>query len=290
MSKFTINNPAFLSMAGNTGISKGSDTFYITALEDNTTLTFIYPAFTEISTNNVDFFQAEETMTLNAGNKIYIRVSSGITEVLGLSLFNIDKKYNAGGICPSLAFYINKNDTVMEATFLPKFEKTDIVDASELIVDISSVSQFENSTAGMFLDCTNLTTPPQLPVTTLQESCYTSMFRGCTSLRTAPVLPATTLQAWCYTAMFMGCTSLRTAPVLPATTLQDSCYLNMFADCTSLEEITCLAVNAGAIDSSTQTWLRGCSETGTFIKAAGVEWPSGESGIPSGWTIQDYAG
>ena len=34
----------------------------------------------------------------------------------------------------------------------------------------------------MFYGCTNLTTAPVLPATTLVQSCYSSMFRGCTSL------------------------------------------------------------------------------------------------------------
>ena len=86
----------------------------------------------------------------------------------------------------------------------------------------------------MFQGCTSLTTPPELPATTLTQSCYNSMFQGCTSLTTAPELPATTLTDNCYSNMFNGCTSLTTAPELPATTLARDCYYNMFQGCTSL--------------------------------------------------------
>ena len=92
-----------------------------------------------------------------------------------------------------------------------------------------------NSYMSMFNGCTNLTTAPALPATTLAVGCYGMMFWGCTSLTTAPALPATTLAINCYYYMFRGCTSLTTAPNLPATTLADSCYSSMFYGCSSFK-------------------------------------------------------
>ncbi len=86
----------------------------------------------------------------------------------------------------------------------------------------------------MFSLCTNLTAAPELPATTLENDCYSGMFQGCTSLTAAPELPATTLAGSCYTNMFHACTSLTSAPELPATTLAYSCYDSMFNGCTSL--------------------------------------------------------
>ena len=88
--------------------------------------------------------------------------------------------------------------------------------------------------SSMFAGCTNLTSAPELPATTLAERCYFNMFRGCTSLTVAPELPATTLAESCYYIMFADCTSLTVAPELPATTLADGCYYSMFDGCTSL--------------------------------------------------------
>jgi hypothetical protein len=70
---------------------------------------------------------------------------------------------------------------------------------------------------------------------------------------------------------------------LPATALAEYCYGSMFSGCTSLTAITCLA--SSGIESATGDWLDSVSETGTFTKAAGVEWPTGTSGIPDGWTV-----
>ena len=142
----------------------------------------------------------------------------------------------------------------------------------------------------MFRGCTSLTTAPQLSATVLASYCYSYMFQGCTSLTTAPQLPATTLADYCYRWMFYNCTSLTTAPELPATTLTNSCYDSMFFGCTSLTSITCLATNISA-SSCTYNWVSSVAANGTFTKAASMtSWTTGKNGIPSGWTVQDYAG
>lgn len=133
------------------------------------------------------------------------------------------------------------------------------------------------------VDASNLV----LPATTLESGCYDSMFNNCRKLTSAPALPATTLAQGCYANMFENCTSLTTAPVLPATTLESSCYGYMFQGCEKINYVKCLAavVPISATDL-TIDWLDGVASTGTFVKAAGVEWwASGTSGIPSGWTV-----
>ena len=139
----------------------------------------------------------------------------------------------------------------------------------------------------MFNGCKSLTTAPALPATTLADYCYSNMFQDCASLTKAPELPATTLAANCYNSMFQWCTSLTTAPALPANTLANRCYEKMFAGCTSLNYIKCLATNISATDC-TWNWVGNVASTGTFVKAASMtSWPTGSSGIPTGWTAQD---
>ena len=75
-------------------------------------------------------------------------------------------------------------------------------------------------------------------------------------------------------------------PELPATQLADNCYDSMFYGCTSLAKIKCLAtrnISAGC----TSRWLTNTAATGTFIKAKGANWESGDSGIPNGWNVQE---
>ena len=147
----------------------------------------------------------------------------------------------------------------------------------------------EQCYSDMFNGCTSLPTAPQLPATTLAVRCYQYMFRNCTSLTTAPSLPATTLATYCYNSMFYGCTSLTTAPSLLATTLTNNCYQYMFNGCSSLNSITCLATDISAI-ACTSSWLYRVAANGTFTKNPNMSsWSRGNSGIPNGWTVEDYS-
>lgn len=140
----------------------------------------------------------------------------------------------------------------------------------------------------MFAYCTSLSSVPSLPATTLEDGCYNSMFMGCTSLTTVPsnLLPATTLEPYCYMQLFNGCASLTNAPDLPAATLTNGCYNRMLTNCERLNSIKCLATNKSA-NGCTEMWTYNVASTGTFTKAAGVTWSTGDDGIPSGWTIVD---
>ena len=165
----------------------------------------------------------------------------------------------------------------------------------------------------MFMNCVNLTEVPLLPSKTLVSSCYKHMFYGCESLTESPELPATSLATCCYESMFGNCISLSSAPDLPALSVANECYKNMFANCIGLTEapelpatslysdsysgmfqgcvnlttIKCLATFFNG-DNCTTNWLKNVAASGTFIKASEMtSWQIGDSGIPSGWTIQD---
>ena len=142
----------------------------------------------------------------------------------------------------------------------------------------------------MFSYCFELTTAPELPATTLAEGCYKSMFQSCSTLTTAPELPATTLAEGCYNSMFKNCSALTKAPsILPAKTLKDWSYYGMFRNCSKINEITCLAITKSATNCLNE-WLLNVSSTGTFYKDPSASWPTSDDGIPSGWTVLDYAG
>jgi hypothetical protein len=112
----------------------------------------------------------------------------------------------------------------------------------------------------MFAVCTNLTTAPELPATTLADKCYQYMFEDCTNLTTAPELPATTLASYCYNQMFQGCTSLN--------------YIKMLA--TDISATGCLS-----------RWVSNVCPTGTFVKSKDATWNvTGVNGIPSNWTVE----
>lgn len=128
-----------------------------------------------------------------------------------------------------------------------------------------------------------------LPALTLREYCYRAMFSWCTYLEEAPQLPATTLAKGGYWYMFEQC-AITTAPDLPAETLVAECYGNMFVYCSNLNFIKCMA-NAGfSTNNCRQSWVKGVSSSGTFVKDSGVSvstWTNGDNGIPTNWQVYD---
>jgi len=153
--------------------------------------------------------------------------------------------------------------------------------------ELKATSLANSCYESMFSSCTSLTVAPELKATSLANSCYDSMFLGCTSLTVAPELKAATLVNSCYNSMFYGCTSLTVAPELKAATLVNGCYNSMFYGCTKLASVKCLA-KSGLDDGNCILWLYGVAASGTFTKSSypSANWQSGESGIPTGWTVQ----
>ncbi len=144
--------------------------------------------------------------------------------------------------------------------------------------------------ASMFNGCTSLTEAPELPATTLGNGCYVAMFADCTALAEAPDLPAMTLTEDCYRGMFSCCTSLTEAPQLPATKLERWSYQRMFEKCENLSSVKCMAKDISAV-ACTSDWLSNVSATGTFTKFSGfMDWTTGGSGIPEGWTVNEEGG
>lgn len=192
--------------------------------------------------------------------------------------------WKASGITPSMNYGIGR------------FAMSGTCDVSGNIMSMCDGDNFQSSTTisnnyqflGMFRAMSIVSAEHLvLPATTLTQNCYAGLFQLCTSLTTAPALPATTLAQSCYRYMFNKCTPLTAAPELPAATLASGSYYGMFEDCTSLNYIKCLATDISATNCL-NNWVNGVAASGTFVKAASMSsWPTGASGIPSGWTVQN---
>lgn len=96
--------------------------------------------------------------------------------------------------------------------------------------------------------------------------------------------PWSSLSAYCFIRLFQGCSALEKGPTLKHVNLASRCYQWMFINCTNLSSITCLQKNP---DNNFNNWLSGVAATGVFIKDKDTTWPSGATGIPSGWTIKN---
>ncbi len=268
------------------------------------------------------------TKTTSSANPIYISVNAGDkVQFFGDNeAYAKDGSYNhtniqcsgSSKVYGNIMSLISSTDYSKITTFTGTrnfyelfFKNLGLIDASGLILPATTLASYcyaymfegcynlasvpklpattlaDNCYLGMFYSCNSLVSAPELSVTTLAEYCYYEMFSNCTSLTEAPELPATTLEKGCYLGMFEYCTSLTKAPELPATMLADYCYSYMFQYCTNLSSVTCLAENPNP-EVYTNDWLDGVAATGNFYHAKDVEWPSGTSGIPAGWTQQEY--
>lgn len=114
---------------------------------------------------------------------------------------------------------------------------------------------------------------------------FYSLFRGCAIVDASKLELPTTLEKCCFQEMFYRCTSLTTGPELRATTLTEGCYSHIFSFCSNLNYIKMLATDISA-SNCLSNWVAYVGSSGTFVKnPAMTTLPTGDSGIPSGWTV-----
>ena len=252
-----------------TTISQGNDYYsnYMTieALEDELTISLSQNAC-EYRIDDGSWYSLSadtNTLSINKGQKISFKITNPtISTSYGIGTFTISKKCNVSGNIMSLLY----GDNFIGQTDL----------SGRMYVFYK-----------LFRNCTTLQSAENLilPATALGRACYNNMFYDCTSLTVAPELPATTLGIYCYSSMFYGCTSLTVAPELPATKLASNCYYFMFTGCSKLNYIKMLATNIIA-SNCLYYWVNGVASSGTLVKHKDMTTlPSGDSGIPSGWTV-----
>lgn len=253
--------------------------------------TFQYSTDDGSTWNNVSIGQT--TPSINTGDKMMFKASN----------LNIGNETGIGTIRPSGSASVEGNimsllygdNFVGQTSISNNFQlrklfsgATNITSAENMVLPATAYTK--QCYSQMFQGCTNLVTPPKVVGTATAtfngDYCLSDMFANCSSMTTAPELPMTTLGTQCYWYMMQGCTSLATAPLLAAPTINTQSYSGMFNGCTSLNSITCLAT-AGISTNNCANWATNVSSSGTFIKAANVNWPTGANGIPSNWTVQD---
>lgn len=244
---------------------------------------------------------AKTFATINAGDTILFKGNNAklATAWDTYNKFNTTKQFKVYGNAMSL---LNGNNFVSNSTFDSGgynlcglfYGVTTLVDASNLI----------------------------LPATTLYTSCYNGMFRGCTNLEYGPkLLPSLDVPADGYSSMFEGCVKLIEAPEILATSVSGNTALNrmfcmnrnskvtavmtkgpvlritnpsaysntyqqLFCGNGNLTEVTIL-VQATNITFS--NWLNYTNTGGVIKTLSGTTFSSGVSGLPSGWTTQEYS-
>lgn len=167
--------------------------------------------------------------------------------------------FNVYGNIDSLADSVNfAQGVVLNSNYKALFRETNALDASNLYLSTPTVNFH-----------------------------YRFLFRNDYHLFSIPNMSNFTgLSSYCCMGMFVNCTSITKAENLPvASRYILRSFESMFDGCSSLSFVKNLSTYT--IPSSYSNWLRGVSETGTFVKASSAAWGTGTSGIPSGWTIID---
>ena len=209
------------------------------------------------------------TISVNAGDTVKFRSSSNTTYATSKSAYSgfeggtaeIDIEGNIMSLLYGDGFASNTALTNSTYQFCSIFKKALVVSAKNLI----------------------------LPATTMKNYCYRAMFSWCTTLVSPPALPATTLAQGCYWYMFEQCAIMK-APELPATALVNECYGHMFEGCALLNTIVCRASSGFNKTKIMEDWVKNVSATGTYVKSSDkplADYPTGNSGIPTGWTVID---
>lgn len=154
----------------------------------------------------------------------------------------------------------------------------------------------------MFKDCTSLVKSTKFYTNTNVNKSFERMFEGCTSLTQIMDLPSNMIALYAANAMFSGCTSLTEVDLtftgnyrslggmfLNCTGLTKASITapnieycpNMFSGCSNLSYIK---LDTGSFSNNT-SFTFGVAASGTFLKRANVDIPTGVDGIPSGWTV-----
>ena len=258
---------------------------WIESVEDNNVISFSSSSISSTkfkgltySYDNINWspLLRTSTITLNSGDRVYLRGNGKQickTANNTSTLFKTTLKFNIGG---DLKGFLSPFHSLPSYAFCNLFKSTKVVDASQLIVDVSSASISKT------------------------DICL-AMFSGCQELLNAPKLPAKAVPNLGYASMFLNCINLTSTPILYANVVNYNGYKSMFSGCTNLSKVICLEayelsqnndrVPYGSGMGSTSSWLNKVSASGTFIKRANVTtWTTGASGIPEGWTVEDYTG
>ena len=222
-------------------------------------------------------------INLNTGDKVYFKgtITGNHTASTASAHFTMTGKIAASGSIMSL-----QEGNPQDKSLKYKYEFSELfLRCSSLVTspELPATSLTESCYSYIFAGCTSIENAPALPSTSLAVNCYDCMFGNCTSLINAPELPATTLELGCYSDMFSGCTSLEKAPELPAVTLAPVCYTHMFEDCINLNYVKCATkeYNSRNFDS----WLKNVSKNGNFYCYDASIFQKGYNGIPDGWTV-----
>lgn len=244
---------------------------------------------------------AKTFATINTGDTILFRGNNAklATAWDTYNKFNTTKQFKVYGNAMSL---LNGNNFVSNSTFDSGgynlcglfYGVTTLVDASNLILPATTL--YTSCYNGMFRGCTNLEYGPKLlPSLNVPADGYSSMFEGCVKLIEAPEILATSVSGntalnrmFCMNRNSKVTATMTKGPVLRITnpSAYSNTYQQLFCGNGNLTEVTILVQ---ATNLTFSNWLNYTNTGGVIKTLSGTTFSSGVSGLPSGWTTQEYS-
>ena len=141
----------------------------------------------------------------------------------------------------------------------------------------------------MFYKCSSLASAPDLHIRYAERETYNAMYDSCTSMISGGKVEAEALGHYSCANMFNNCQSMIQGPqfTLPLAPNNSACFDGTFNGCSSITSLTCLATNNTTVkEPCFGDWFNGSQPAnGTFTKATGAIWNTGNAGIPTGWSV-----
>ena len=271
----TTDTAETITIRNRDNVTSGSDMSGTMSISDDGT------TWTELCT----LPQSNFTFTLPAHTRKYLKATctSFSNYTLGNAIYGMD---TVGGNINSLANGNGKVDVPGEvgSAFTTGNRDTGndaLIDAKNLCVDYIAG---DGGLGRLFSGCHNLTHAPKIWG---GQGRMSKSFLSCNRLTHAPkILDNTLKEDHCYHAFEYDSylTAVNIGEITYASTNDPDDFDRVFYSCSSLSYIKCM-LDPSTLHNNFSQFTTGVSANGVFVKKAGVSWPTGANGIPSGWTV-----
>lgn len=290
------------------------DYFTIESLEDNNTISIKTMGSNSYNPNvyySTDDGETWNNKTLTGGTNTIAIINTGDAIIFKCTInqwgtswdkyyyFDGSKTFKTYGNIMSLLNgdnFVSNSEFAVNSThnFAGLFRTTNIIDANNLILPAKTL--YNSSYNGMFRGATNLVNGPKLlPALDVPTDAYSSMFEGCVKLTEGPEIVATTVSGdtalnrmFCMNRNSKVTAAMTKSPVLRITNplAYSNVYQQLFCGNGNITEVTILAQ---ATNLTFSNWLNYTNTGGVIKTLSGTTFSSGVSGLPSGWTTQEYS-
>ena len=226
----------------------------------------LYYSFDKLTWTAFDLTQTTNTINVPSGRKIWFRGN------------------NSGGFNASVD---NRFCFSMSVTHKVGGDIRSIISST----GFESVTTMPNGCfCQLFIDNTNLTSASDLliPFYTIPKEGLRALFNGCTSLTNLPLLTSITTVGENGFRYFAAASQISSVDVSGVVSVGTTAFSNAFSNCSNLNQVKC--PNMVTWDTSKfSNWLSGVSSSGTFEKPSDLTvTTSSASGVPTGWTTENY--